>query len=283
MIGPRSALLTIARFTLLEARHGKLVWICLLACLLLGATSYFVHAMSLIEADVSAISIVAPLARLTGVAIVGVFVIAGTCRILEERGLDGILSAPVSRNQWLTGRWLGLAGAAIFVACFVALPLFAYAPFDAAAQWTVSLAAELMLVVALGLMLSVSLARMPAALLGLAAFYLCARTIGVISLLHSSGLPALALASADGSTNSVPGYATLSDIGGLLINGLSLILPRLDLMSQTNWLLSDARAGLGWSASGSLTPGLLQAIRRMSLIHCFHWAKKMGLVMVRLN
>ncbi|MGB7184231.1 MAG: hypothetical protein WA888_10935 [Burkholderiaceae bacterium] len=227
-----SSLSIIARFTWLEARYGHLLWIALLMSVLLLISGWFLQAISVIELDLNAVSIMAPVARLVAIAIIGVFVISGTCRTLEQRGLDMILSAPVSRSQWLLGRLTGLMLAAIVIAIFAGLPLTLFASPLRVAQWTLSLAGELVMVAALGLMLSVSLTRLPAALLGLFSVYLCARTIGVISLLNASGIPSTISDKAD----VVAGTDLLSTLSDAVVTSLSVLLPRLDLMAQTQWL-----------------------------------------------
>lgn len=244
-----NAFLTICRYTLLEVRHGHLIWISLLVGALMVGTGYFLQAISLIDAQTSAVSIVAPLLRLACVAVVGAFVVSSTCRALEQRQLDMILSAPVSRSGWLAGRLAGLGGAACIVAGAAGLALMLIHASPSVAWWSISLTGELILVAALGLLLAVSLVRQPAALLGLAAIYLCARMIGTIQMIQSAAIPS-GLPANNIPTDSTSGVFVPA--GQWLIDGLALLLPRLDLMAQTKWLAEDT----GFIAT---TAGLSQA------------------------
>lgn len=244
-----TAFRTVFRFTLLEARHGQLIRIGLLVCFMLAACGYFLQAISLIDGDYSATGIVAPLMRLAMVATIGVFVVAGTCQGLEARGLDMILSAPVSRGGWLLGRLAGLSTAACALAMMAGMTMLLFAPARGVALWSISLAGELVLVTATGLLLSVSLARMPAALLSLAALYLCARTIGTIQMIQAAGISVSSLTVRD-AVSSTPGL--LSRLADWLIDLLALALPRLDLMTRTPWLTPG-------TTDVSIMPGLLQS------------------------
>ena len=228
--GPR-VVLSLARFTLLEARRGR--WpaaLALLAATVAGLLS-FGGAMALTEQREVALSLAAPLARLAAVLVVAAFAVALLARELNDGSIDLVLSAPVSRLTWIAGRWLGLAAVAGGTAVAAALPLVMHAPPAALAAWAASLWLELCLVAGLALLLSISFAQVPAALLSLLAVYAMSRLVGV-AMLISANAP-------------LEGPAPLARAADLLLGLLGHLLPRLDLFTRTDWLLGGAGAGAG--------------------------------------
>jgi hypothetical protein len=93
--------------------------------------------------------------------------------------------------------------------------------------WAVSLAFECALVAAAALFFASALAQPAAALSATAALYLLARSIGAIQAIASGPLAEATLA----------GRAAQ-----LAVDGVALLLPRLDAATRTAWLLYEAPA-----------------------------------------
>jgi len=140
----------------------------------------------------------------------------------------------VARAWWVLGRMAGHSVLALGTALSATLPLMMHASVTASGAWGLSLALECVLVCALAVLITISLVRLPMALLALLATYACARMIGVIQMLGQ----------ADSQAGVFAG----------IIDGLALIMPRLDLNAMTEWLLPDGAASLG----SALLPGLMQ-------------------------
>jgi ABC-type transport system involved in multi-copper enzyme maturation permease subunit len=233
--GPR-VVRSLARFTVLEAWRSRWLAAAMLMAGAVGAVMLFTGEMALTEQGSVALSLAAPLARLAAVLLVATFAVSVLARELNDGSIELVLSAPVSRLTWVFGRWMGLAGVALGTAVAAALPLALQAPPAALVAWTVSLWLELCLVAGVALLLAISFAQVPAALLSLLAFYAMARLAGVLVLLNSRA--------------PLEAPAVVAQLGDLLLGMLAHLLPRLDLFTRTDWLLggAGAPAGLGLGA-----------------------------------
>lgn len=230
---------SIAVMTIREAMRSRLVAVWLLLLMVVAGAQMFVGALSMMQGEVVALSIVAPVSRALAVMVTASFVIASVSREMSERGIEIIFSAPIPRALWVCGRLAGFGLISIGTAICAGLPLALNADLVALSVWTFSLAAELVLVAAIALMVSVAIVRMPLALMAFMAVYVCARMIGVIQMLQQSD-------PLEGSGSVTP--------SGWLIEGLAALLPRLDLLTRTEWLVESLSSGL----ASALNPVLIQ-------------------------
>jgi hypothetical protein len=90
------------------------------------------------------------------------------------------------------------------------------------ALWGVSLALEAALVAAAALFFAMTLAQLVPAIAATAGLYLLGRSIAALQSIASSSL-------AEASP--------LADIARLAVDGVALLLPRLDAVTRTEWLL----------------------------------------------
>jgi len=133
-----------------------------------------------------------------------------------------MLSLPLSRAVQYLGRWLGHAWSAMLVAIAFSLPLLLWSPPMAVAHWGLSLAFELALVAALALFFAMAFGQLLPAVAASAGFYLLARVLGTIQAIA---------------------HAPLSEISWMqraaqwLIDAVAFVLPRLDAVTRTDWLL----------------------------------------------
>lgn len=233
----------IARFTLLEAWRSRWPAAAALLAATVAGVLLFSGAIALTERAAVGLSLAAPLARLAAVLVLAAFAVTALTRELGDGSIDLVLAAPLSRLTWLAGRWLGLCGVALGTACAAALPLALQAPPEALLAWTVSLWLELTLVAGVAMLLSISFAQVPAALLGLLAFYAMSRLVGVLMLI------------AGRAPLEAPAFVGV--LGDGLLAVLGHLLPRLDLFTRTDWLLAD---GAGAAAAGGALAALQVAI-----------------------
>ncbi len=250
-----SPIAMLAQATWLEARHGRLL--VMLAMLVLAGLCcrWFVAAMAMIESADSAISLTAPLMRLTAVVVVAAVSVSVIGRELTERRIETALSAPIARSVWVLGRFGGLAIMGVPTALAAGLPLAATDRLVSWLAWTTSLMLELWMTAALALAVTIALRRPAASLLATLVFYLCSRAIGVIDMLAASG----------GLTDGDAGGGPAQWFTGLL----ALILPRLDFFAPTGWLLDSPAAGaqalastMGWG----MLQGLAQCLLYLTLL-----------------
>ncbi|MGE0485217.1 MAG: ABC transporter permease [Gammaproteobacteria bacterium] len=234
-----SALLAVARFTLLEGRRGHLP--ALLFALLGAAAVLATFAASLAITDSLAYRVVlyAGVVRFGLVLLVTLFVAASVAREFEDRMLDLTLSRPVSRAAWYGGRLAGFATLAVLGTVLAALPLCLGAPPMRVLAWGTTLAAELVLVAAVSLACAVTLRQVTAVVAVTLAFYLLARAIDALVLMSH------------GPTVDPASWITLVVASG--VEGLALVIPPLGRFADSGWLMADAPppalAGLGFETA----------------------------------
>lgn len=218
----REPVLAIARYTWMEARRNRLLWLAALVLVAgLGLASLLSQA-ALTEARELQIAVLASLYRLAAVFIVSAFIITSMVRENADKALDVFLAMPLPRTAFLLGRLLGFALCALALAAVAALPLFALADATAVALWGASLAAELLLMSAMALFCVVTLTQVLPALAATFAFYLLARSIAALQLVGGGPLAADTLA---------------QQVMNGVLAAIAFLLPRLDEFSRTAWLV----------------------------------------------
>ncbi len=228
----------LARLALTEARRGGLPWLaagCLAAALLLAA---FLSQVALTEGRALQLAVLAALLRACAVLLVALQVTTSVMRETSDKGLELMLSLPLPRASHYLGRLAGFAAIGVALAALFALPLLAWANPAAVALWAVSLALETTLVAATALFFSLTLAQPVPAIAATAALYLLARSMAAIQSLAASPLAEPSLA---------------SQAAHAAVEALALLLPRLDTVTRTEWLLYGAPgAGAFLAGAGAL-------------------------------
>ena len=166
--------------------------------------------------------------RVSAVAMITLFVATSMVRDIQERVIDMYLARPITRAAWYLGRLFGFSVAASMCALVAGLPLIFMAPFGGVAAWTSSLAAELVLMVAIACACVVTLGQVASAVLVSAAFYLLARAMSAIVLMAS------------GPTVDPNAWST--PIIQQAVTWLAVVLPPLDRLCEIEWLWHGADA-----------------------------------------
>jgi ABC-type Na+ efflux pump permease subunit len=251
---PAAAIL--ARFVLLEARRSGLPWLIAASLLAALGLAAFVSQVALTESIALQAALSAALLRACAVFLVALHVAASTVRELDDKGLELMLTLPVSRVSHYTGRLAGYAALGVVISACFALPLLLWAPPAAVLLWAASLALETTLVAAAALFFSMTLAQWAPAFAATAGLYLLARAMGAVQAIAASPLaePTLAHRLAQWS-----------------IDAVALLLPRLDAATRTEWLVygapsagayAMALAGLALYALLLVAAGLFDFYRR---------------------
>ncbi len=216
----------VARYALLEAVRGGLPWLgaaCIAAALALAG---FLAQVAITEGAQLQAAVAAAFLRASAAFLVAAHVVASIVREENDKGLELALALPISRPAWYLGKLAGFAAAGALLATAFALPLAAWArPADLAAWW-LSLAAEAALVAAAALFFSVVLAQMVAAIAATLGLYLLARAIAAIQAIAGGPLAA--------------GDSVLGAAARWSVEAIALVLPRLDAVTRTEWLLYGA-------------------------------------------
>jgi hypothetical protein len=237
----------LARLVLAEARRGGLPWLAagsLALALLLAA---FLSQVALTEARSLQLAVVAALLRACAVFLVAVQVSTSVMREVNDKGLELMLSLPLARAGHYLGRLAGFSVVAAALALVFALPLVAWAGPGAVALWAISLALEGTLVAAAALFFAMTLAQPVPAIAATAGLYLLARSMAAIQAIAAGPLVEPSLA------NQAARFG---------VEAMSLLLPRLDAVTRTEWLLygaPDAAAFLATMAALIVYVALLAA------------------------
>lgn len=227
-------IVTIARFTLLEALRTRLAWLFVVALALILVTSYFIQQLAITESTRLQIGFAAAATRLAAVFMLSLHILTSMVREFNDKGLELTLSFNLRRSHYILGRLCGYTLIAALFALIATLPQLLLAPPQAALQWGLSLALELAIITALSLFCIVTFTQLMPAASFVCGFYLLGRALTAIRLM---------------SDTPVLGGDTLSHrVISLLIDALALVLPALDGFAQSAWLV-DATAT--WHALGA--------------------------------
>lgn len=242
----RQQIATLARFTLLEAARTRLVWVFVIALALVFAAAYFMHQLAITESTRMLIAFSAAATRLVAVFVLTLFVLTSLVREFNDKGLELTLSFDLRRADYIIGRFAGFAVIAFVMAFIAGIPQMLLAPFDAASQWSVSLALELVIVAALAIFCILTFTQLMPAASFIAGFYLLARAISALQLI---------------SANPILGPDSPSNqVMAKMISALALVLPSLDRFTQSAWLVDGSG---GWQALGGCA---VQAVIYTSLL-----------------
>jgi ABC-type Na+ efflux pump permease subunit len=225
---------TLARTVLLEARRGGLPWVALATLAAgLGAAA-FLSQVALTETAALQLAVLAALLRACAVFLIAAQVTAGTLREIQDKGLELMLSLPLSRTTHYLGRLAGYVACGVALALLFSAALLFWVPPLAALLWGLSLACELALVAAAALFFALTLPNLVAALSATAGLYLLARAMPAIQALAGAPLDA----------------ATWADwLGRRAVDAIAFLLPRVDAATRTEWLVYDVPSPGAYAAA----------------------------------
>lgn len=228
----KSRVMTIARYTVLEAVRTRLPLITVVMTGVIFTASLFVREIAIIESARFQTATYAAITRLAIVFVMSLYAIASITREFHDKGLDMTLALDVPRSHYIIGKLSGLLIISLVLACAVSLPLVPITGWEAAAAWGMSLVFELAVVVAMSVFCVVTFNQLMPAASVVIAFYLFARTLTAIRLI---------------SAHPIADAHTLShQLMAGFVDGLALIVPALDGWTRTAWLVDSAAAP--WSA-----------------------------------
>jgi len=162
--------------------------------------------------------------RLAGVLGLVLFTVFFIRRSFDARDVDFILSRPVSRVEFLLSYAAGLSLLALGMAAAQTLCLYIiggnlFGPSHI--SWAVSLAFENIVMVNAALFFSMILSSAATAATATAGFYILARLMGqLLGIIDSTGKGTV-----------------IYNLMEYILQAISAVMPRLDLMAQTSWLI----------------------------------------------
>lgn len=212
----------LARLALLEARRGGLPWLALGSIALGVALAAFLSQVAITESLSLQAALLAAVLRAAAVFLIAAQVAGSTLREINDKALELMLSLPLSRLVQYVGRLAGYAACSCVLALLFSLPMLFWAPPSAVLHWGVSLALECTLVAAATLFFAMALAQLVPAIAAVAGLYLLARSMAAIQAIANQ--PA-----AEGSL--------AHDLARWGVDAVAFLLPRLDAVTRTEWLL----------------------------------------------
>jgi ABC-type Na+ efflux pump permease subunit len=221
-------ILPIARYTLLEALRNRLLWLALTLVAAGLALTAFLQQVAITESNQIQISLLAAVLRVGAVFMIAGFVVTGMVREFNDKVTELILSRPLRRSSYFFGKFAGYAAVALLLALIASMPLALFAPATRVALWGLSLACELLIVASVSLFCVLSLAQVISALAAVTGFYLLARAIGALQIIAANPL----------SDSTVFSQQFIN----FAVDAIAFILPELDRMTQTGWLIYGAPA-----------------------------------------
>lgn len=228
----RAAIL--ARFVLAEARRGGLPWLALASVLAALALAAFLSQVAITESRMILLAVLAAVLRAAAVFLVAAQVAGSTLREIHDKGLELMLSLPVSRSAHYLGRLAGFAACAVALAAAFSAALLPWAPPGVVALWGLSLALEAALVAAAALFFAMTLAQLVPAIAATAGLYLLARSIAAIQAIAAGPLAA---------------DSALQRFARAAVDAVALLLPRLEPVTRTDWLLYGAPSAGAYAAA----------------------------------
>ncbi len=249
--------LTISRFTFIEALRNRLL---LLSFLIIGvsfAMIEFIGELTLTEHRVTQVAILAAFLRLSAVVIVTLFVVSSTLRELHDKTLEMILAMPIHRSSYYLGKLMGYFYIAAIVSIIFAVLLLLYADAEQVVIWALSLFFELILVVALSLVMLFTFKQVPPALIAVFAIYGTSRVITSMFLM---------------AKNPIVTHVSVAQqfIEGF-IEALTWLLPDLHRFTQTAWLTYNTA---DWSILLPLLGQTVIYLMLLSFIALFDFYRK---------
>jgi hypothetical protein len=235
-----SQILTIARFTLLEALRTRLLLHFVIVLALIVGTAYFIQQLAITETLRMQIAMSAAVSRIAAVFVLSLHVLTSIVRELNDKGLELTLSFDLKRADYILGRLLGFLAIAAMLALMAALPQLLVAPPLASMQWGISLALELAIMAAVSLFCIVTFTQLMPAASFVFGFYLLARALTAMRLMSDTPI--------------VGGGSLAYRATSVMLDMLALVLPSLDRYAQSTWLVETTVAipALGFGALHAL-------------------------------
>lgn len=231
-----------ARFVVLTALRNRLFIGLIGALIIAGAIGLFLGSTALIEQVQAIVVFAAGAARLVLVLGLVVFVAFHVQNMIETREVEGILARALPRGSFVLGYWLGFATVTLAFVAPLALALWVVAPAGGGILlWGVTLLIECLIVVAVAIFSGLMLERATSCVIFSLGFYTLARLMGLFLSIRDF-MPNL----------------TGNRAFDAVVDALALIVPRLDLFAQTEWLV--------YGASGQFVAPILQGLVFLALV-----------------
>lgn len=219
-------MLTLLRYTLLTARRDLLFWGLILMVLAAYALSVFMGSTALVEEQQTTLTYFAGTGRLILLGGLVLFICFHIRRSFDNREIESLLSKPISRVEVVLGYWLGFLILSFIAAMPIAIimALLLKPKLLGLVCWIGSLVAECSIMVAFAMLSALILRSAVGAVMASISFYLISRLMGFFIAAMSN-------------PNNLMSQGWEGKLMGVVLKGISIVIPRLDLYAQSKWLI----------------------------------------------
>lgn len=219
----------LVNYVLTAARRDKIMMVLVLMTAILASVAIFMGAATVTERQSFVLVLGAGGFRFLGAAGIVLFCSFYIRRAFDSKEVEFLLARPITRVSFLVSHAVAFTIIALVVALIMTLPVLALGGAHAGIfVWGASLAVECSIMALVALFFSMVLSSAAGSALAAFGFYALARMSG--TLIGIASLPPSNWA-----------FAILSNIMKIL----SILIPRLDLMSQTSWLIYGVEGTAG--------------------------------------
>lgn len=240
----------LVRYVLTAAARDKLLLTLLVMIACGAAIAVFLGSATITEKESFAVVFGASGLRFLGVIGVVLFCSFYTRRAFETKEVEFLLSRPISRMTFLFSHALAFMVLATAVAAVIggAVFLLGKPPIAGFILWNGSLAIEFCVMAVTALFFSMVVSSASGAALATLGFYVLARLVGMLlGIAHQA------------PENLV--FAVLNNA----MDVVSVLIPRLDLMAQSSWLVYGVEGGGGLGFLDNATPFASMLVTKLTL------------------
>lgn len=215
---------TLVRYVLTAALRDKLIAAYSVMLILGVSLSLFISSSAVIEQDQFALVFSAGGLRILLILTLSLFVVFHMRRSFDAKDVDFLLSRPLGRIPFILSHSAAFSLLALLLGGLTSLLLWAIMPHHFGAGhilWALSITAEAIIIVNAALFFSMVITSAVAAVMAVTALYVLGRMMGQILGIIEAG-----------TSNA---FRVLE----IIMQAISTLIPRLDLMGQTAWLLYD--------------------------------------------
>ncbi len=218
-------MLTTIRYVILTALRDYLFLGLMLGVVLAAGLSAILGSTAMLEQVAMTLSFTTASTRVVLMLGLMIFVCFHIRHAFEQKEIDVLLSRPLSRFQIMLAYWLGFSLVA-FLLVLASATVISFLPLlkpEGFLYWSLSLLLESWLVVALALFSAFTLRSAVVSVLGTLGLYTLGRMMGFFLIVVDTKLQLVNM----WVTTTVKS----------LLTGISLVFPRLDLFSQSEWMV----------------------------------------------
>ncbi|MFP4312900.1 MAG: hypothetical protein ACLFR0_01125 [Alphaproteobacteria bacterium] len=216
----------LVQYTLWGAMRDRMVF-SMLGIMVLGAClSLFLGSAAVMEQDQFVLVYAGGGLRLAVILGLVLFVVSFIRKSFETKDVEFLLSRPVSRVQLVLAYSFAFSLIAILSALALGLVIYAIAPHlfsEGHILWIASIGIENIIMVNTALFFAMIITSAAGAAIATLGFYLLCRMMGQILGIAASG--------------SIVQSGKMDEIMRIVVETISMFLPRLDLLGQTSWLV----------------------------------------------